>query len=60
MMDSAIETTDHDEGVPPLYGAPLGALVPVLIDGRRWIVLPPGDPIAAHLVEPGAGRHGQA
>ena len=46
-----ITTADHDAGPPPLYGAPLGVLVPVLIDGHRWAVLPPGDPIATYLVD---------
>ena len=54
-----IPTADHDAGPPPLYGDPFGFLVPVMIDGHRWVVLPPGDPIAEHLVEPGTGRHGQ-
>ena len=58
MMNSAIETTDHDAGPPPRYGAPLSFLVPVMIDGHRWVALPPGDPIAEHLVEPGTERHG--
>ncbi len=44
-----IPTTDHDAGPPPLYGVPLGVLVPVLLDGRRWAVLPPGDPLVDHL-----------
>ena len=37
-------TTDHDAGPPPLYGTPLGVLVPVLLDGRRWVMVPPDDP----------------
>ncbi len=44
-----IPTTDHDAGPPPLYGAPHGVLVPVLVDGRRWAVLPAGDPLVDHL-----------
>ena len=44
-----IPTTDHDQGPPPLYGAPLGVLVLVLVDGRRWALLPPGDPLVDHL-----------
>ncbi len=46
---STVPTADHDEGLSPLYGAPLGVLVPVLIDGLRWAVLPPGDPLVDHL-----------
>ena len=48
-----IPTTDHDQGPPPLWGAPLGVLVPILLDGYRWVMIPPGDPIAVHPV--GAG-----
>ena len=47
---AVIPTTDHDAGPPPLYGAPHSVLVPVLIDGHRWAMIPPGDPIAAYLV----------
>lgn len=46
-----IPTTDHDAGPPPLYSAPLGVLVPVLLDGGCWVIMPPGDPIAEHLVD---------
>ena len=46
---NAIETADHDEGPPPLYSGSGGFLVPVLID-HRWIMLPPGDPLAEYLV----------
>ena len=45
-----IPTADHDAGPPPLYSGPLGVLAPVLLDGHRWAVLPPGDPIAGHLM----------
>ena len=45
-----IPTADHDAGPPPIYGAPFGVLVPVLLDGHRWVMNPPGDPIAARLV----------
>ena len=31
----AVLTADHDEGLSPLYGAPLGFKVPVLIDDTR-------------------------
>lgn len=48
-MAVMIPITDHEAGPPPLYGAPLGVLVPVLIDGHRWAVLPPGDPLVDHL-----------
>ena len=43
-------TTDHDAGLPPLYSGPVGALVAVRLDGRRWAVMPPGDPVADHLI----------
>ncbi len=46
-----IETTDHDQGSPPLHSGSGGVLIPVLIDGRRWAMVPPGDPIADHLVD---------
>ena len=61
MTDNTIETTDHDAGPPPLHCTPHSFLVPVLLDGRRWVMVPPGDAITQHLVgtEPGAGRHGQ-
>ena len=49
-MAGMIPATDHDAGPPPLYGAPLGVVVPVLIDGHHWVMIPPGDSIAAHLV----------
>ena len=45
-----IPTADHDAGPPPLYGALLGVLVFVLLDGHRWVMIPPGDPISARLV----------
>ncbi len=44
-----ISTTDHDAGPPPHCCAPHGVLVPVLLDGRRWAVLLPGDPLVDHL-----------
>ncbi len=43
------ETADHDQGQPPLYCGPAGALVIVLLDGQRWAALPPGDPLADRL-----------
>ena len=46
-----IETTDHDACLPPLYSGPGGVLVPVLLDGHRWALLPPGDPVAVHLID---------
>ena len=52
-MAAMIETTDHDQGSPPLYSGPVGALVAVLLDGHRWAMVPPGDPVAAHLVDKG-------
>ncbi len=51
---STVPTADHDEGLSPLYGAPLGVLVPILLD-RRWVVVPPGDPVAQHLIGIEAG-----
>ncbi len=48
MTPTPIPTTDHDQGLPPLYGAPHGVLVPVLLDGRCWALLPPGDPLVDH------------
>jgi hypothetical protein len=50
-MIAITETTDHDCGPAPLHMPPLGVLVPTLIDGHRWAVLPPGDPIADRLVD---------
>ena len=44
------ETTDHDAGAPPLHMPPLGVLVPVLIDGRCWALLLPGDQVAEILL----------
>ena len=44
-------TTDHDAGPPPLYSGSGGVLVPVLLDGHRWALLPPGDPVAAYVVD---------
>ena len=50
-MTSIVETVDHDEGRPPLYmGAVPGFLALVLIDGHRWVVVPPGDAIAQYMV----------
>ncbi len=49
-MPPATETVDHDEGPPPLYCGPHGALVPVLFDGRCWALLLPGDQIAEMLL----------
>lgn len=46
-----IPTADHDANVPPLFLPPLGVLVPVLLDGHRWIVAPPGDPVAEFLLD---------
>ncbi len=46
-----IPTTNHDAGPPPLYSGPVGALMAVRFDGRRWAMVPPGDPVAAHLVD---------
>jgi hypothetical protein len=48
-MISVIPTTDHDCGPPPLYGPPVGVLIPVLIGGWRWTMVPPGDPVVDHL-----------
>ena len=50
-----IETVDHDQGTAPLYCGPVGHLARVLLDGHRWATIPPGDPIAEHLVA--AGGH---
>ena len=46
-----IPTTDHDQGQPPLHSGRVGALATVRLDGHRWTVLPPGDPVADHLVD---------
>ncbi len=51
-----IPTADHDAGPPPIYSDSGGFLIPVLLDGHRWIAIPPGDPIATYLVE--EGGHG--
>ena len=55
-MAGMIPTTDHDPGPPPVYSDSGGFLIPVLLDGHRWIAIPPGDPIATYLVE--EGGHG--
>ena len=44
-------TADHDANLPPLYSGPVGTLVAVRLDGRRWVVMPPGDPVADHLAD---------
>lgn len=49
-MTPAIPTTDHDEGAPPLHVRDVGHLVRVLIDGRRWAMMSPGDPVAKILL----------
>ncbi len=50
-MAAVIPTTDPDQGPPPLYSGRVGALVAVRLDDRRWAMVPPGDPVADHLVE---------
>ncbi len=59
-MTPAIETTDHDQGPPPLYCGSGGFLVPIMLDGHRWALLPPGDPVVAHLVNHDVEGHGHA
>ncbi len=51
------QTTDHDCGLPPLYSGPVGALVAVRLDGRRWAMVPPGDPVADHLINMEQEKH---
>ena len=58
-MTAITETTDHDAGLPPLILPAIGFLVPVLLDGHRWAMVPPGDPIAQHLVD-GEGSSNEA
>ena len=41
---------------PPIYSDSGGFLIPVLLDGHRWIAIPPGDQLATYLVE--EGGHG--
>ena len=50
MNPAPILTIDHDEGLPLLYMPAAGFLVPVLLDGYRWALLPPGDQIAELLL----------
>ncbi len=47
-----IPTADHDQGPPVLYSGPVGALATVRLDGHRWAMMPPGDPVADHLINP--------
>ncbi len=51
-----IPTTDHDQGQPPLYSGPVGALVAVRLDGHRWAMVPPGDPTADVVITSGFFR----
>ena len=52
-----IETTDHDQGPPALYSGPGGALIAVLLDGRRGAMVPTGTTRANTLInrKPGGG-----
>jgi hypothetical protein len=50
------ETTDHDQGPPPLHVGDVGHLARVLIDGSRWAMMSPGDLIAAYTVEEDVGH----
>ena len=54
-----IPTTDHDQGPPPLAVGNVDHLARVLLDGHRWALLPPGDPIAAYLLD-GEGSSNEA
>ncbi len=49
-MTAVTETTDHDQGPPPLHMPPLGVLVPVLFDRHCWALLLPGDQLAELLL----------
>ncbi len=51
------ETTDHDQGPPPLHVGDVGHLAQVLIDAHRWAMMPPGDPIAERLVDGEGASH---
>ena len=44
-----IPTQDHDQGPAPLYSGPVGALAVICIDGHRWAMMPPGDPLSDRL-----------
>ncbi len=46
-----IPTTGHDAGQSPLYSGLGGALIAVLINGHRWAMTLPGDPIADVVME---------
>ena len=50
-MTAAIPTADHDAGLPPLIVGEVDHLVQVLVDGRRWALVLPGDAIVEHLVD---------
>ncbi len=55
-----IPTTDFDAGPAPLVVGDVTHLARVLIDGRRWAMMPPGDMIAAFLlgIDGEGARHG--
>ncbi len=54
-----IETTDHDQGPPAFYSGPGGALIAVLLDGRRGAMVPTGTTRANTLIKrkTGGGCH---
>ena len=40
---------DYDAGLPPIYSGRVSAVADVLIDGRQWVRIAPGDRLADRM-----------